>query len=665
VSPANGTGSVSTAAAVTATFPRAMLASSITASSFTLSSSAGAVLATVAYDSATTTATLTPNALLSENTTYTAKLTTSVTAQDGASLYQSYAWTFSTGVMPPTVTGKTPGNNATGVALTVAPTATFSRAMDATTINGTTVVLSGSSGAVAAAVAYDSSARVVTITPSAALASGATYTVQLSSGIKSQDGLALAAVSWSFTTASSPPTLVSTTPAAGATGTSTATTVTATFSRDMKTSTLTTSTMTLTGPSGGVAATVTYDGPSKTATLTPTTPLASGTAYTASVSGSVQSSDGVPLGSATNWTFTTTTGLEVRSTSPAAGATDVSMSVVPTVQMSKALDAATVTATNVKLIRPDTSSVPISVAYNSANFTITITPGAPLDYSGKFTIRLETGITAGGVPLAAQFNSTFTTVGTGVTTRVDAGSTTPYTATNGNVFSADTGFVGGTARTVTNTITGTTDPTLYKTERNGTWQYSIPVPNGTYDLKLHFVELTNTACNTRVFSVDVLNTTLANDISGLDIFCEVGANKPDVKTLTNVPVLGRSMRLKAVVSVGTPEIAAIEIIPHAPTAASPTPAAGATGVAVGTTVSAAFSQAMDATSLTASTVTLSSPGGAVAATVAYDSTAKAVTLTPSAPLAHGATYTARLDGTIRDSYGVTMGAPYTWTFTTG
>jgi hypothetical protein len=341
------------------------------------------------------------------------------------------------------------------------------------------------------------------------------------------------------------------------------------------------------------------------------------------------------------------------------------MSVVPTVQMSKALDAATVTATNVKLIRPDTSTVPISVAYNSANFTITITPGAPLDYSGTFTIRLETGITAGGVPLAAQFNSTFTTVGTGVTTRVNAGSTTPYTATNGNVFGADTGFIGGTARTVTNTITGTTDPTLYKTERNGTWQYSIPVPNGTYDLRLHFVELTNTACNTRVFSVDVLNTTLLNDISGLDIFCEVGANKPDIKTLYNVPVLARSMRLKAVVGVGTPQIAAIEILPHPPAPTSQTPAAGATGVAVGTTVSATFSQAMDASSVSASTVTLSGPGGAVTATVAYDSATKTVTLTPGAPLAHGATYTARLDGTIRDSYGLAAGAPYTWTFTTG
>jgi hypothetical protein len=319
----------------------------------------------------------------------------------------------------------------------------------------------------------------------------------------------------------------------------------------------------------------------------------------------------------------------------------------------------------VKLIRPDTSLVPISVAYNSANFTITITPASPLDYSGKLTIRLETGITAGGVPLAAQFNSTFTTVGTGVTTRVDAGSATAYTATNGNVFSADGGFIGGTARTVTNTITGTTDPTLYKTERFGTWQYAIPVPNGTYDLKLHFVELTNTACNTRVFSVDVLNTALVNDISGLDIFCEVGANKPDIKTILNVAVTARSMRLKAVVGVGTPEIAAIEIIPHAPTASSPTPTAGATGVAVGTTVSTVFSQAMDATSLTSSTVTLSGPGGTVTATIAYDSATKTVTLTPSGPLAHGATYTARLDGTIRDSYGMTMGTPYTWTFTTG
>jgi hypothetical protein len=65
-------------------------------------------------------------------------------------------------------------------------------------------------------------------------------------------------------------------------------------------------------------------------------------------------------------------------------------------------------------------------------------------------------------------------------------------------------------------------------------------------------------------------------------------------------------------------------------------------------------------------VTLTSPGGAlVPAAVSYDSASKTVTLTPSSPLAHSTTYTARLDGSIRDSYGMTMGSPYSWTFTTG
>jgi hypothetical protein len=432
----------------------------------------------------------------------------------------------------------------------------------------------------------------------------------------------------------------------------------------MAISTLTASTVMLNGPAGRVGATVAYDGPSKTATLSPSSPLASNTTYTASVDSSVQSADGVPLGTTSTWSFTTTTGPEVRSTAPADAATGVGMNVTPTVQMSTALDATTVTTTNVKLVRPDTSLVPITVAYNSSTYKITLTPSSPLDYSGKFTIRLETGITAGGVALAAQFNSTFTTTGAGTATRLDAGSTTASTAANGSVFAADAGFLGGTARTVTNTITGA-DPTLYKTERYGTWQYSIPVPNGIYDVRLHFVELTYTACSKRVFSVDILNTATVNDVSGLDVYCEVGANTPDIKTIQSVAVTARSMRLKAVVGTDTPEIAAIEIVPHAPTAATPAPVAGATGVAVGTTVSSVFSQAMDASSLTTSTVTLAGSGGAVTGAVSYDSASKTVTLTPSAPLARSTTYTARLDGSIRDSYGMAMGSAYSWTFTTG
>jgi hypothetical protein len=424
--------------------------------------------------------------------------------------------------------------------------------------------------------------------------------------------------------------------------------------------------VTLSGPAGKVGTTVTTDSSGKTTTLSPSSPLASNTTYTASVDSSAQSADGVPLGTTSTWSFTTTNAPEVRSTTPADGATGVPMTVTPTVQMSMPLDAATVTTTNVKLVRPDASLVPMTVAYNSSTFKITLTPSAPLDYSGKFTIRLETGITAGGIPLAAQFNSTFTTTGAATPTRIDAGSTTAYTASNGNVFGADTGFLGGTARAVTNTVAGP-DPTLYKTERYGTWQYSIPVPNGNYDVKLHFVELTYTACSKRIFSVDILNTAPVNDVSNLDIFCEVGANAPDIKTISGVTVTVRSLRLKAVVGTDSPEIAAIEILPHPPTAALPPSAASATtGLPVTTTPSAVFSQAMDASSLTPSTVTLTGPGGAlVPAAVSYDSASKTVTLTPSAPLAHSTTYTARLDGSIRDSYGMTMGSPYSWTITTG
>ncbi len=78
--------------------------------------------------------------------------------------------------------------------------------------------------------------------------------------------------------------------------------------------------------------------------------------------------------------------------------------------------------------------------------------------------------------------------------RVNAGGPA-YTDTAGNVWSADTGFNTGTPLSwPTNlAIAGTSDPTLYRTER---WDspsapvmtYSFAVPNGTYQVRLHFAE---------------------------------------------------------------------------------------------------------------------------------------------------------------------------------
>src|SRR5438128_4450191 len=100
-----------------------MDATTITSSSFTLSGPGGAVAATVSYNAGTTTATLTPNAPLANNTVYTAALATTVKAADGIALAASVSWSFTTVNAAPTVTTKRPAAGARGVASAGAPTA--------------------------------------------------------------------------------------------------------------------------------------------------------------------------------------------------------------------------------------------------------------------------------------------------------------------------------------------------------------------------------------------------------------------------------------------------------------------------------------------------------------------------------------------------------------
>ena len=94
---------------------------------------------------------------------------------------------------PPTVTAVTPSSGSTGVPTSVRPTATFSEAMDATTINTTTFTLrrNGTSTDLAATIAWDSASRTATLTPQTALTTNATYTATIkagSSGVKDTAG---------------------------------------------------------------------------------------------------------------------------------------------------------------------------------------------------------------------------------------------------------------------------------------------------------------------------------------------------------------------------------------------------------------------------------------------------------------------------------------------
>jgi hypothetical protein len=99
----------------------------------------------------------------------------------------------------------------------------------------------------------------------------------------------------------------------------------------------------------------------------------------------------------------------------------------------------------------------------------------------------------------------------------------------------------------------------------------------------------------------------------------------------------------------------------APILTNQSPTSGASGVGLGTAVTATFDRSIQAASLS---FTLTGPGGAaIAATVSYNDTTHTATLQPSTALSAGTVYSATLSGA-QDTVGTSMSAPVIWSFTT-
>ena len=80
-------------------------------------------------------------------------------------------------------------------------------------------------------------------------------------------------------------------------------------------------------------------------------------------------------------------------------------------------------------------------------------------------------------------------------------------------------------------------------------------------------------------------------------------------------------------------------------------------------VVAVFRDAMNASSIGATNFTLRDRwGNLVSGTVTYDDYLKEAVFTPDEALFYGRTYTARLDGSIKDDLGQSLGSDYEWTF---
>ncbi|NUO82783.1 PKD domain-containing protein, partial [candidate division KSB1 bacterium] len=169
----------------------------------------------------------------------------------------------------------------------------------------------------------------------------------------------------------------------------------------------------------------------------------------------------------------------------------------------------------------------------------------------------------------AEVNVTVTALAATTIIRVNAGGG-QYTATNGNFFSADQSYAPGSwgytalgyAKTTTTGIANTTESPLYQDlHEKAELSYRFDVPNGAYDLILHFVEIADNEANRRLIDATAEGNIVVND---LDVWVAAGGKYVALRrSITGVVVSDGQLNLDFVRSISSvkrpPAIAAIEV----------------------------------------------------------------------------------------------------------
>ena len=495
-----------------------------------------------------------------------------------------------------------------------------------------------------------------------------------------------------------PPTVTATTPTAGASNVSTSTLVTASFSEPMASATINGSSFTLTDTttSLGVAASVSYNG--ATATLTPNAPLAAGHAFSARIRGGasgVTDLAGNPMTSDFTWTFITTAYGTLFSDGFESGSFSA-WTLVRTGGDGTAVVQTGIVQSGSYAARFTESTGKNSYAYARATLSGDQTE---LTISGDF--QLATQGSSGSVPLLRLF---------------DAGGTRRFSLDRQNSSStlsftdgAGTVTLGGSLPLATwghldvHLLSGT-GSALVEIRLNGSLIYS----NGARTLTTMRTLQIGNDTKKQILNAYVDNVAMVGPISGpvapdtsitsgpagtvnatsatFAFTSTVGGSTFSCTLDGGAATACASPKAYGPLSEGphtftvsatangqtdlTPASRAWTIDITAPTVLSTTPVDGAVDVAPGTIVTATFSEAMAAATVTSTTFSLAditNGGSSVSASVAYNATTHVGTLTPNASLAAQHTFTATVKGGstgVSDAAGNTMTADAIWSFTT-
>jgi hypothetical protein len=385
-----------------------------------------------------------------------------------------------------------------------------------------------------------------------------------------------------------------------------------------------------------------------------------------------------------------TTPPQLVTTLPANGAVNVNTGTGLTVSFSESLDPTTINATTFKLKTPAGAVVPSTVTYTAATGSATLQPASGLSVSTTYTATIAGGAAGvkdlAGNALAANVNWSFATVPpapcpctlfTPTSRPLNSASSDGHSVEVGVRFRADVAghidgirFYKGTGNNGTHvgnlwTTGGTLLARAYFTnETSSGWQevrFATPVSvaaNTTY-VASYFAPQGSYASDRSVFETAGIDSpplhALRDGADGANGVYRYGSSSvfpTDTYGSSNywIDVIFRDGATSADT---TPPL----VLSHAPDS-------GWIDIPVGSSVTAAFSEALDPLSVTNSTFTLTAPDGAsVPAIVTYSAATGSATLTPLASLAPSTNYTATIAG-INDLAGNPIAVPRVWSFTT-
>jgi uncharacterized protein (AIM24 family) len=709
--PVNGASGVPLGKVISVLFSKPMSSATINSGTFLLKQGLTFIPGVVTYSG--NTAMFTPTLNLTANTVYTGTITTGAKDVQGNSIMSNYVWSFNTGTLP-VVISTDPVDNAVNVPLSKIISATFSKAMDVTTLNNATFTVKQGSNVVAGTVTYFG--NIVTFTPSAPLLPSTLYTGTISADVKDATGNKLPAnYVWSFTTGNLP-LVISTDPINEAVNVNPDKVISATFNKPMNPGSINNTTFTLKKGVVNVAGAVTYAG--MKASFTPAANLDPNTVYTCTITTGVKDEGGNAMASNYTWTFRTSALPFVVSTDPLNEAVDVELDKKITATFNTAMAPLTLNSSTFT-VKHGAISIAGIVSYvgNVATFT----PNVALSPGTLYNASITTGAKdVAGNQLSSNYNWSFTTGAVPVvisTDPVNNAVNVPLskiiTATfskamdvstlNSSTVTIKNGLipVSGVITYFGNIVTFTpTSPLLPSTlytgtitsavkdatgnnlANNYTWSFTtgalpyivstdplnsatnVPldkVISATFSKAMDPLTFNNTTFTVKKGAVNVAGSVTYFGMKGSFIpNSNLDPNTVYTATITNgvKDATGNAMASSYTWSFTTGSLP--DII--RPTVVLTSPLSNAVNVALGANITATFSELMDNTSINNLTFTVKKGLVSVAGLVTYSGLM--ATFNPNANLESGTTYRATITTGAKDIAGNTLISNYEWDFTT-